>query len=56
LCKSTFIRDDLADGGSTHIAETIAAIKRRRPQILVECLAPDFAGNLDNAERWVYDR
>lgn len=40
-------RDDLPDGGSNHIAETIREIKRQNPRILVECLAPDFRGNLD---------
>jgi lipoic acid synthetase len=44
-------RDDLSDGGSNHIAETIRAIKRRRPTMKVECLAPDFAGNMENALR-----
>jgi len=38
-------RDDLSDQGSTHIAETIRAIKRQKSSILVECLAPDFRGN-----------
>jgi len=37
-------RDDLADGGSAHFAETIRAIKRRDPSILVEVLIPDFQG------------
>ena len=36
-------RDDLSDGGSNHIAETIRAIKRRRPTMKVECLAPENA-------------
>ena len=35
-------RDDLADGGATHVAETIRAIKRRDPEILVEALTGDF--------------
>ena len=40
-------RDDLPDGGAAHFAETIAKIKQRAPQILVEALTGDFAGNLD---------
>ena len=40
-------RDDLPDGGSNHFAETVRAIKERSPQILVECLTPDFRGNHD---------
>ena len=37
-------RDDLADQGATHFARTIAAIKERDPEILVEVLIPDFRG------------
>jgi lipoic acid synthetase len=39
-------RDDREDGGAHHFAETIRAIKRRNPQILVEALVPDFRGDL----------
>jgi lipoic acid synthetase len=35
-------RDDLEDGGSAHVAATIAAIKQRDPEILVEALTGDF--------------
>ena len=35
-------RDDLADGGSGHVAATIAAIKRRCPDLLVEALVGDW--------------
>ncbi|MEY2979996.1 MAG: lipoyl synthase [Planctomycetota bacterium] len=35
-------RDDLEDGGAAHVAATIAAIKRRDPEILVEALTGDF--------------
>jgi lipoic acid synthetase len=34
-------RDDLADGGAGHFAETIAAIRRRSPAT-IEVLTPDF--------------
>ena len=40
-------RDDLADGGAAHFAETIMKIKQKAPTILVEALTGDFAGNLD---------
>ncbi|GAA5808269.1 hypothetical protein MFLAVUS_001657 [Mucor flavus] len=40
-------RDDLADGGSNHFAETIRKIKQKAPHILVECLTGDFRGNLE---------
>jgi lipoic acid synthetase len=42
-------RDDLPDHGANHIAETIARIKARKdpPPPLVECLTPDFGGDLE---------
>ncbi|MUW14111.1 lipoyl synthase [Halorubrum sp. CBA1125] len=46
-------RDDLADGGSAHFAETIREIKRRDPEILVETLIPDFGGEPDAIDRIV---
>ena len=39
-------RDDLEDQGSNHIKATIENIKRLSPSILVECLSPDFSGDL----------
>ncbi|KAH8120413.1 mitochondrial Lipoyl synthase [Phellopilus nigrolimitatus] len=39
-------RDDLADGGAHHFAETIRKIKQKAPQVLVEALTGDFAGSL----------
>ncbi|KIY45461.1 mitochondrial Lipoyl synthase [Fistulina hepatica ATCC 64428] len=39
-------RDDLADGGARHFAETISKIKQKAPHILVEALTGDFAGSL----------
>lgn len=35
-------RDDLADGGARHFAETITAVKRAAPESTVEILTPDF--------------
>jgi lipoyl synthase len=40
-------RDDLADGGANHWAETVRKVKTKRPETLVECLTGDFAGDLD---------
>ncbi|HEY3384243.1 MAG TPA: lipoyl synthase, partial [Vicinamibacterales bacterium] len=37
-------RDDLADGGASIFAETIAGIRRRRPDCRIEVLIPDFQG------------
>ena len=35
-------RDDLADGGAEHFAETIRAIRARTPATTIEVLTPDF--------------
>lgn len=40
-------RDDLADGGARHFAETIRRIKAKRAELLVEALTGDFAGDLE---------
>ncbi len=37
-------RDDLADGGAAHWAETIRAVHRHAPRCRVEVLIPDFQG------------
>ncbi len=46
-------RDDLPDGGADHIGRTVEAIKRKRPETLVEILVPDFRGDLKAVERVV---
>ncbi|KAF2861519.1 mitochondrial Lipoyl synthase [Piedraia hortae CBS 480.64] len=40
-------RDDLIDGGARHFAETIIKIKTKAPQMLVEALTGDYAGDLN---------
>ena len=35
-------RDDLADGGAAHFAQTIRAIRHRSPATTIEILTPDF--------------
>lgn len=35
-------RDDLADGGADHFAQTIRAIRHRAPETTIEVLTPDF--------------
>jgi lipoic acid synthetase len=40
-------RDDLPDGGASHVASTIQAIKTRRPEMLVEALVGDFPANAE---------
>jgi lipoyl synthase len=39
-------RDDLADGGSRHFAETVREVRRALPHARVEVLTPDFRGDL----------
>lgn len=41
-------RDDLPDGGASHFAATVREMKARKPSLLVECLTPDFQGDLDH--------
>jgi lipoic acid synthetase len=38
-------RDDLKDGGAAHWAATIAAVKRRSPEMTLEVLTGDFKGD-----------
>ncbi len=40
-------RDDLSDGGASHLARTIRLVKQKIPGLLVEVLIPDFQGDLD---------
>lgn len=37
-------RDDLADGGAAHVAETVRRIKHHSPELRVETLVGDFQG------------
>ncbi|XP_012269922.2 lipoyl synthase 1, mitochondrial [Athalia rosae] len=46
-------RDDMADGGAGHIAATVVEIKKRRADILVECLVPDFRGDQESIRKIV---
>ena len=44
-------RDDLADGGSHHWAETVREVRRALPDARVEVLTPDFCGDMSAVER-----
>ena len=44
-------RDDLADGGSAHIAECIKEVKKAYTEIMVEVLIPDFKGDVKALRR-----
>ncbi|KAJ2522096.1 hypothetical protein H4217_000968 [Coemansia sp. RSA 1939] len=43
-------RDDLPDFGSAHFAQTVRSIRERAPQMMIECLTPDFLGRADLIE------
>nr|VFK64149.1 MAG: lipoic acid synthetase [Candidatus Kentron sp. UNK]VFK69432.1 MAG: lipoic acid synthetase [Candidatus Kentron sp. UNK] len=42
-------RDDLRDGGASHFAACIQAIREQTPETRIEILVPDFRGRLDTA-------
>jgi len=44
-------RDDLADGGSHHFAQTVGEVRRALPAAKVEVLTPDFCGDLNAVAR-----
>jgi lipoyl synthase len=44
-------RDDLSDGGSTHFAAAVRAVRRALPEASVEVLTPDFRGDLQAIAR-----
>ena len=43
-------RDDLSDGGSSHIAQCVSASKKLSPHVVIEVLSPDFKGNLSHLD------
>lgn len=43
-------RDDIADGGAAHYAETVRRVKEVNPNTAVEALTPDFQGKLSDIE------
>lgn len=43
-------RDDLNDGGATHVAHTIDAIRRRTPDARIEVLISDLAGSAESLD------
>ncbi|MFI4937251.1 MAG: lipoyl synthase [Candidatus Berkiellales bacterium] len=42
-------RDDLRDGGASHFAACITAVRKHSPQIKIEILVPDFRGRMEIA-------
>lgn len=49
-------RDDLPDGGAAQFSETIAALRRKIPGVLVEVLIPDLGGESEALETIVAAR
>lgn len=43
-------RDDLEDGGASHIAKCVMESKKKRTDIAIEVLSPDFNGNTDHLD------
>jgi lipoic acid synthetase len=46
-------RDDLLDGGASHMAKTVQRLKDLRPEMLVETLVGDFGGHLADVDATV---
>jgi lipoyl synthase len=46
-------RDDLLDGGASHVAKTVTRLRELRPDILIETLLGDFGGHLDYVDTTV---
>ena len=46
-------RDDLLDGGASHMARTVRRLKELRPEMRVETLVGDFAGHLADVDTTV---
>ena len=40
-------RDDLPDGGATHLANVIQTVRLHNPHVTIEVLTSDFAGNFE---------
>jgi lipoic acid synthetase len=52
FCVLTMVtRDDLSDGGAGHIADTVAAIRRVRPDIGIELLISDLGGDREALDK-----
>ncbi|KAK6751977.1 hypothetical protein RB195_003412 [Necator americanus] len=43
-------RDDIEDGGASHLQKTVQLMKKERPELLIECLLPDFAGRMESID------
>ena len=43
-------RDDLEDGGAAHIAKVVEVTRKENPEVTIEVLTSDFAGNLGSVD------
>jgi lipoic acid synthetase len=46
-------RDDLLDGGASHVGRTVTRLRELRPDILIETLLGDFGGHMDYVDTTV---
>lgn len=49
-------RDDMADGGATHWAETIKTVKKINPNTTMEVLIGDFQGNTEHIQQVIDEK
>ena len=49
-------RDDLVDGGASHIAAIIRTIREKSPGTTIEVLTSDFSGNFDSLDIVLHER
>lgn len=49
--RYSYFRDDLPDGGADHLRKTVQLMKLKKPELLIECLLPDFAGDKISIEK-----
>jgi lipoic acid synthetase len=49
-------RDDLPDGGASHIASIIRSIRAKAPGTTIEVLTSDFSGNFDSLDIVLHER
>lgn len=41
----------MPDGGADHLRKTVQLMKLKKPELLIECLLPDFAGDKISVEK-----
>ena len=57
FCVLTMVsRDDLEDGGASHVAETVRAIRRRAPSLGIEVLISDLGGDYSALDEVLHAR